>query len=554
MQTQSPKQFTDIEARQVYRYLNLETYTDSEFQAIYREMNQESPNGDGMNDDLLPERNLTRDKLAKYLERKIFSLERENSHQSDHDEATTETLRRNFAMGEAERCWGFFIRRVSSRDKRNLQELTSQEFCSAVRESASSLDTKRMIPMAVSMILVGSSVGIVTPAMPFVVQELGLTAGEYGLVVSAFALSKMAGNIPSAVLVERHGRKPYLVYSLVAIALGVGGIGFATSFEHLYLCRLVTGMGVASLSAAVTMTVTDISTPLNRASSFAPVMSAFAAGTALGPALGGVMCDQIGIHPTFLVVGVSYIGLAAVNNILLSDTQPKPIVFPWQKNSKASEALPTIGQSFQAALGQWVPLLSMPPVRNVCIMNGFYWMGLAGSQMTLLPLILTNVDGLAMSATSVGQVYMGMSLVQVLGNPVLAKVVDLVGKVPGIVGGCTLISLAMAALPLCSDGYQMAGVFAVWATGSSLLSTAPISYISDKVDDKRRAQAIALLRTSGDVGFLAGASSMGALADWVGSLEVAMQSSSGILLAATSWFAMRNILSAHLEKGNKDNF
>ena len=46
-----------------------------------------------------------------------------------------------------------------------------------------------------------------TPVMPFVVQNLGLTAGEYGLVVSAFALAKMSGNIPSAVLVERHGRK-----------------------------------------------------------------------------------------------------------------------------------------------------------------------------------------------------------------------------------------------------------------------------------------------------------------------------------------------------------
>jgi MFS family permease len=181
-------------------------------------------------------------------------------------------------------------------------------------------------------------------------------------------------------------------------------------------------------------------------------------------------------------------------------------------------------------------------------MNGFYWMGLAGSQMTLLPLILTDVDGLAMSATGVGHVYMGMSLVQVLGNPVFAKAVDRVGKIPGIVGGCTLISLAMAGLPFCTDGYQMAGVLAVWATGSSLLSTSPISYISDQVDDKRRAQAIALLRTSGDVGFLLGASSMGALADWVGSLEVAMQSSSAILLAATSWFAIRNILISQLER------
>lgn len=41
---------------------------------------------------------------------------------------------------------------------------------------------------------------------------------------------------------------------MAVIALGVGGIGFATSFEQLYLCRLFTGLGVAGLSTAATMT------------------------------------------------------------------------------------------------------------------------------------------------------------------------------------------------------------------------------------------------------------------------------------------------------------
>ena len=94
----------------------------------------------------------------------------------------------------------------------------------------------------------------------------------------------------------------------------------------------------------------------------------------------------------------------------------------------------------------------------------------------------------------------------------------------------------------------MAGVFAVWATGSSLLSTSPLAYISDTVDEKERAQAIALLRTSGDVGFLVGASSMGALADWAGSLDTALQSSAGILLTATGWFATRQLLTSRMSK------
>ena len=336
------------------------------------------------------------------------------------------------------------------------------------------------------------------------------------------------------------------------VAIGVGGIGLASSFEHLYLCRLFTGLGVSCLSTAVTMTVTDLSTPLNRASTFAPIMSAFAAGTALGPALGGFLVDGIGINPTFYLVGASYIGVAAINNVLLDETKPRAsIELPWQQTDdqsmKDSQQV-SMKQSFEDALGQWIPLLSIPQIRNVCAINGFYWIALAGSQMTLLPLILTDPNGLAMTATDVGKVYMGMSCVQVLGNPIFAKAVDTVGKVPGIVTGCIMISTAMATLPLCDNMYQMSGALAIWAAGSSLLSTSPISFISDKVADEKRAQAIALLRTSGDVGFLIGASTMGQLADFTGSLDMAMQSSSGILLTATGWFTVRHMMTRKVKK------
>jgi MFS family permease len=141
-------------------------------------------------------------------------------------------------------------------------------------------------------------------------------------------------------------------------------------------------------------------------------MSAFAAGTALGPALGGVLVDQLGINPTFYLVGVSYVVLAGVNSALLDETKPQRTVsFPWQGLPGGGPTAETphrasMGEAFHTALGQWVPLLSEAPVRNVCIMNAFYWVALAGSQMTLLPLILTNPEGLAMTATQVGQVYM----------------------------------------------------------------------------------------------------------------------------------------------------
>lgn len=278
----------------------------------------------------------------------------------------------------------------------------------------------------------------------------------------------------------------------------------------------------------------------------APIMSAFAAGTALGPALGGFLADAVGIKQTFYLVGFSYLGLTAVNQLLLTETKATPMVFPWQQESSASNAKASVSirEAVADAVGQWAPLMADSRVRNVVIMNGFYWVALAGSQMTLLPLMLTDPSGLAMSATGVGQVYMGMSAVQVFGNPILAKFVDMVGKGPAIVGGSALIAVSMAMLPMCSDMYHLAGTLGVWATGSTMLSTAPVAYISDTVDDGKRAQAIALLRTSGDVGFLLGATGVGALADWTGDMDVAMQTSAGLLLTATAWFATRQFLSS----------
>jgi MFS family permease len=61
--------------------------------------------------------------------------------------------------------------------------------------------------------------------MPLLVAQLNVPATEFGLVISAFGLSKLLGNIPSGYLVERYGRKPVLVAGLGMCGVGLGAIG-----------------------------------------------------------------------------------------------------------------------------------------------------------------------------------------------------------------------------------------------------------------------------------------------------------------------------------------
>ena len=263
---------------------------------INNNSNNNNSNSNSNNSDHEKEEIITLDHLRDFLLKRIKALEDDNHLPYGPRDDNTEQRRLQFATQEASRIFTLFQSPV-----------TKLEFSRKLMSIASTVETAKVMPITISMLLVGSSVGIIIPVMPFIVEHLGLTPGQFGMVVSAFALTKMAGNVPAAILVERHGRKPYLVYSLSLIAFGVGGIGLATSFEHLWVCRLLTGLGVAALSTAATMSITDISNPRNRATTMAPIMSAFAAGTALGPALGGMLADQIGLHETFYAVGISYL-------------------------------------------------------------------------------------------------------------------------------------------------------------------------------------------------------------------------------------------------------
>eukprot|EP00549_Striatella_unipunctata_P020181 CAMPEP_0118723728 /NCGR_PEP_ID=MMETSP0800-20121206/32165_1 /TAXON_ID=210618 ORGANISM="Striatella unipunctata, Strain CCMP2910" /NCGR_SAMPLE_ID=MMETSP0800 /ASSEMBLY_ACC=CAM_ASM_000638 /LENGTH=361 /DNA_ID=CAMNT_0006632187 /DNA_START=205 /DNA_END=1291 /DNA_ORIENTATION=+ len=354
----------------------------------------------------------------------------------------------------------------------------------------------------------------------------------------------MMANIPAAILVERHGRKPYLVHSFWLLAGSVGFMGLPNqSMEGLILCRLATGTGVAALSTAATMTIADLSTPRNRASTMAPTMSAFAAGTALGPAIGGYLGDLLGVHATFYAVGLSYLGLGLLNHHLQKETQPRRTIdnidFPWnapsdRKYTNDAEQK-TVMASAQEAVNQWSPLMKNPTVRNVTIMMDFIG--------------YTDSDGMNMSPISMGQVYMGMSMVQVLGNPLMAKFVDAnLKKGRAVLLGCSLLSLSMAALPYChyEDHISLPATLGLWSLGSTILSTAPVAQVTQVVPEEKRAQALALLRTCGDLGFFMGATSIGAMADWTGNLHISMQASAGILLTATAWFGMRQAVEASL--------
>lgn len=437
--------------------------------------------------------------------------------------------------------------------------IDKETFRLRLQQLASTVDYWQIWPIAVSMGITGVAVGVVNPAMPLVIEQLSLDSDAYGTIVAAFGLAKLLLNIPAAVVTERYGRKPFLTYgSMPLLAVGVGGIGIADSVTELFVLRLLTGTGVALLSTAATLMLTDASTPRNRASSIAPVMSAFSLGMVVGPGLGGYSMEMFGLRHTFAMVGASYLCVGLVNHFLLAETKAPttknvPVLLPpgQQRGGAANNASTSSSSStLWAVVTDWRDVLtSQPAVRNVIAMNGMYWTTLAGAQMTILPLLLTTSAGY--SAVDVGHVYMGMSALQIVGNPVFAAVSDRIGRLPVLLSGTTLMGGSLFYFDNAIHPEYLLPALAVWSCGSSMLSTAPVAYVSDHVPAERRAAAIALLRTSGDVGLLVGSLGTGYLAHAT-TIPTAMSALAGLIWTSTAWLGTSTALRKWSNKTKTD--
>ena len=205
------------------------------------------------------------------------------------------------------------------------RSISFDEFQRSVKRLASQRDG-RIWPIAATMCVAGTSVGMVIPVMPLLVLQLGLTQAQYGYVVGCFGLSKLLANVPSSVLVSNPsiGRRGALTSGLLVVGGANVLISLASGFEELALARLLAGGGVSLLLAGATMAVADISTPLNRSSMMAPMNIAFSSGTVMGPAIGGMLSGTIGIAPTFLACGGAFAINAVGTRLLTAETMRPP--------------------------------------------------------------------------------------------------------------------------------------------------------------------------------------------------------------------------------------
>ena len=225
-----------------------------------------------------------------------------------------------------------------------------------------------------------------------------------GITMTAF-MAMVAIVTPFAgVLVTRFGVRRMFMFGIAPSAIGYLGTAFATSIWDLVLWRALAGAGYAIVYIVCQGFVADAASPARRAQGMALFMGAVFAAGVCGPALGGVIADQIGQRPTFVIS--TALCLLSFSLIYAQLRNLAGTAAPVQRLRVSDFALVTRNPSFLALLA-----FSAMPAK----------IALTGVLFYLVPLLLAKLGN---SSSEIGRILMIYAGCTALLTPVAARIAD----------------------------------------------------------------------------------------------------------------------------------
>ncbi|MCF8205005.1 MAG: MFS transporter [Methylotenera sp.] len=143
---------------------------------------------------------------------------------------------------------------------------------------------------------------IMSPLGAMIMPAMGMTAQQFGLVVSAYAFSAGLSGLLTAGFADRFDRKRLLLFFYGGFLLGTLWCGLATSFESLLLARIVTGLFGGVIGSIVMAIAADLFEPALRGRVMGLLQGGFAASQVLGLPFGLYLATHGDWHTPFLAL------------------------------------------------------------------------------------------------------------------------------------------------------------------------------------------------------------------------------------------------------------
>ena len=274
-------------------------------------------------------------------------------------------------------------------------------------EETSSYWRRNVIISAIGALTTIVGMTLLLPVLPIFIAEIGVSgekniAGWSGIAYAATFFSAALVAPLWGKLGDYYGRKLMLVRAALGMAIAIGLMGFVANIWQLVGLRLLTGLAGGYASGATILAATQA--PKEKTGwALGVISSAVMAGSFVGPMIGGILPQYIGIRYCFLVVG-SVIFLTFILTLVF--IREDRVLFSKRRNTEAKISIWQIDVfnkpiGFILITGALITFanLSIEPVITIYI-----------GTLHVEPAHLTFWAGLVMSLTALGSAFSSIYL------------------------------------------------------------------------------------------------------------------------------------------------
>jgi len=277
------------------------------------------------------------------------------------------------------------------------------------------------------------SLTMLLPFLPLYVEQLGVKSSADIVQWSglAFGVTFLGTGVTAPIwgrLADRFGRKPMLIRAAVGMAIVMSMIGLAHNVYELVALRLAAGLIGGYASAAIVMIGTQA--PKERAGWALGVLSTGAlSGNLIGPLVGGLLPNLIGIRGAFFAGGAMISVAAVLTIVFVKEDFSRPV----QRQATSAQAADAIRKTNRVAIAALLMTAMMVLLANMSIEP---IITVYISQLDVAHDRLATVAGIVMACSAFGSM---------LTAPRLGALADRIGAWNVIIG--CLIATAIVMIP-----------------------------------------------------------------------------------------------------------
>lgn len=442
--------------------------------------------------------------------------------------------------------------------------------------AAESSGTLKVAALALAALLSSLGTSVTNVALPTFASAFSASFHAVQWVILAYLLAMTVLVVSAGRLGDLMGRRRLMLAGIMLYTVASAVCATASELWMLIAARVVQGFGAAVMMALSMALVADVARRGRSGQAMGLLGSVSAVGTALGPALGGVLIEALGWQSIFLL-NVP-LGLAAFALVLRHLPPDIPIARRPSFDLKGSVLLAvtlvayalamtlergkpgfvTASLLFAALVGAGLfmrlesrlqsPLLHPQLFRNIALGTGFAMGALVTTVvMTTLivgPFYLTVV--LALSPAAMGMVMTIGPLVAAIIGILAGHGVDRFGGVHITIVGLLAMTagcIGLAVVPASAGivGYVLP--LASTTAGFGMFQVANNTTVMAAIEPSQRGVVSGLLNLSRNLGLITGASAMAALFAWVaGTLDIRTASSTAVVAGTHAAFGMAGLL------------